>query len=87
MTPRQARRILREMTRADRRNTFAGIYKYTVDGLNWFSIDANGIPTLLNSHFIHTSTGPITLADVLRARDLLAAASVPNADRQILSHA
>lgn len=45
MTPRQARRILRESTRRERRDTFRGLYKYTVDGgRTHFTIDAAGIP-------------------------------------------
>ena len=48
MTPRQARRILRESTRRERRDTFRGIYKYSVDGgRTFYAIDRHGIPRLI----------------------------------------
>jgi hypothetical protein len=47
MTPKQARRILRESTRRERRDTFRGIYKYSTDGgVTHYVIDQHGIPTL-----------------------------------------
>lgn len=47
MTPKQARRILREMNRRDRRLTLRGIYKYQAQSDppgRWFTLTRDGIP-------------------------------------------
>lgn len=48
MTPRQARRILRELNRRERRVLNRGLYGFSADGgRTFYAIDRHGIPRLI----------------------------------------
>lgn len=69
MTPKQARRILREMNRRDRRDTFRMVYKFKVDGgRSHFVIDRHGIPRELIFPDAAAESGYLTIDDVLHGQ-------------------
>ena len=72
------------MRRAERRDTFRGVFKYTVDGAHWFSIDRHGIPHEIFPGGWRGTDGDITLRDVALAIAALDAAPMPGISRHIL---